>query len=296
MYDTGLGRSRRMRAAAAAFGALALAGGGVLLSAGTAQAAVSTVVQANSGAASSAAVQTATAACPRGTRVFGGGGDIVGGNHGVALTTMKPVSTVLGDSFTVTATEDGLGYAGSWNVFAYAVCGTASNLSVQRATVSASGGPRLSVGTLCPAGTAALGMGAEIAGGSGHAVLNTVLATTATPGAVAAAFADEHGFAGTWSLTAYAVCGQALPGLSYRFADSAGGNSTGSDKTAIATCPSGTRAYAAGGYISFTTGELHFDRMVPTGTGWNAADVEVRDDADGFANPWFTQVEVICAA
>jgi hypothetical protein len=294
MYDTGLRRSRWLRLAATALGAAAAAG--VLLPAGTAQAAVSTVVQANSGTASSAAVQTATAACPRGTRVFGGGGDIVGGGHSVALTTMKPVTGVSGDSFTVTATEDGLGYAGSWNVFAYAVCGTAANLSLQRATLSASGGNRLQVGTQCPAGTAVLGMGAEIAGGSGHAVLNTMLATFGTPGSTAAAFADEHGFAGGWSLTAYAVCGTALPGLSYQFADSAGGNSTGGDKTAIATCPRGTRAYAAGGYISFTTGELHFDRMVPTGSTWNAADVEVREDTDGFANPWFTQVEVICAA
>jgi hypothetical protein len=301
-----LGRSRLVRVAAAAAAAAALAGSVQLATAGSAAAAVSTVVQGHSISDSATARKAATAACPAGTRVFGGGGDIVGGGHGVALTALKPVSTLASgqwhDSYVAVAEEDPAGYGGTWSVYAYAVCGTAGNLSIQQATLAGSAGSdRVQTGVNCPTGTAPLGMGAEITGGNGHLVLNKMLANY-TPNAygqlvgwsAAGAFVDENGYAGPFSLTSYAVCGTPLSGLSYRFADSA--SDPTDDKTALVSCPAGTRAYGAGGYVSYQNGQVHFDRMTPSGSTWNAADVEARTDQTGFGYPWFTEVEAICAA
>ena len=185
-------------------------------------------------------------------------------------------------------------------MYAYAVCGTAGNVSIRRATLAASAGyGRVQTFVNCPSGTAPLGMGAEITGGRGHVVLNKMLANRTRNAfgqlvgwSSAAAFVDEHGFAGPYSLTSFAVCATPLAGLSYRFAYSA--NGTASGRTALATCPIGTRTYGAGGYVSYQTGQVHFDRMVPSGSTWRAADA--RTDQDGFGYPWFAGVEAICAA
>lgn len=306
MFHTSLGRSRVFRVMAATTVAAGLAGSVQLATAGSASASVSTVVQAHSVSDSTTVKKSATASCPLGTRVFGGGGDIGGGGHGVALTAMKPASVLFGgqfyDSYTAVAEEDAAGYAGSWSVYAYAICGSAANLTIQHVTLAASpGSDRVQTGVTCPTGTAPLGIGAEIGNGAGHVVLNALLGNY-TPNAFGqltgfasgGAFVDEHGYSGSWNLSVYAVCATPLPGLSYRFADSA--NNTTDDKTAHVDCPSGTRAYGSGGYVSYLNGQVHFDRMVPTGSAWTAADVEARTDQDGFGYPWFTEVEVICAA
>jgi len=273
--------------------------------AGGAAAAVTTVVQAHSGTDAGTVKKSAVAQCPAGTRVFGGGGDIVGGGHGVALTGLVPAAAPSGrglDSFTATAEADPAGYSAAWSVYAYAVCGSAANLSIQRVTLTATGREdRLQTGVTCPTGTAPLGIGAAVGNGTGHVVLNALLGNYTrnafgqlTGFASAGAFVGGRGAAAGWTLTSYAVCATPLPGLAYRFADS--GIDTGDDKAASVECPPGTRTYASGGYVSAQSGEVHFDRMVPHGAAWTGADVEGRTDLDGFGLNWFTEAEAICAA
>ena len=93
------------------------------------------------------------------------------------------------------------------------------------------------------------------------------------------------------TVAAYAVCAAPPPGLAYRFADSAVDSN---DKSASVQCPFGTKVYGVGGYLSYLNGQTHFDRMVPHGSQWDGADVEAREDQDGFANTWFTEVEAVC--
>jgi hypothetical protein len=286
--------------------ALAIAGAVSLVQAATsspASAAPSKVVSAGS-ASDSIARKTATAYCPAGTRVFGGGGDITQGANSVALTGLRPTSFVLGssrvESFTATA-EETTAYGSNWAVYAYAICGAAlPNLSIQTRTVTSTTSDHLQAGADCPAGTAPLGVGAEIGNGAGQVALHSTYGNyTVGPygipsgWATAKAYEDETGYSGTWTLASYAVCASPPPGLVYLFADSPS-NSSDKGYTAM-ECPSGTYAYGVGAYLGYNTGQVHFDRLVPHGASWTGVDSDTREDANGFAAPWYTSVEAICA-
>jgi hypothetical protein len=238
--------------------------------------------------------------------VYGGGGDIVNGGHEVALTGLKPVSTLVNgqyqDSFVATAEEDDTGYSSTWSVYSYALCGpTLSGLTIKQATLAASpGSDRVEVSASCPSGTAPIGIGAVTNNGNGNVVLNLLLANytqgpygTPSGWSQARAFIDESGYTGSWSLTSYAVCAAPPPGLTYKFVDST--NYDSNDKSASAQCPTGTKVYGVGGYNSYLSGQVHFDRMVPHGSQWDGADVESREDQNGFSNIWWNEVEAICA-
>lgn len=300
-----MNQSKRARLA----GLLALAGMAAAVQLGglpAASASASTVVQGAS--ATNSVNKSATASCPAGMRVFGGGGDIVGGGHEVALTGLRPVSTFSGgafhDSFVASAEEDDSGYAANWTIYAYAICGSAlPNMTLQSSTLTSSpGSDRLSTSAGCPTGTAPVGFGAQITGGNGNVVLNSLLGNytvgpygTPNGWSSAQSFVDQTGYSGTWSQTSYAVCASPPPGLSYQFVDSV--YNAADDKSAsVDHCPAGTRAYGAGGYISYLTGQLHFDRMVPHGSAWDGGDVEARTDQDGFGLTWWVTAETICAA
>jgi hypothetical protein len=269
-----------------------------------ASAAAQTVVQGAS--ATNSSNKSATASCPSGMRVFGGGGDIVGGGHEVRLTGLRPFSIYFNgayhDSFVATAEEDADGYSGNWTVYSYAICGWAlPNMSLQTSTLtSTAGSDRLSTTAGCPTGTAPVGLGAEVTNGHGHVVLNSLLGNyTAGPYGNPSGWSSAQSFVDQvnstiWSQTSYAVCASAPPSLSYQFRDSAYDSTN--DKSASADCPVGTRAYGVGGYLSFLTAELYFDRMVPHGSAWNGGDVNGREDQDGFAPNWWATAETICAA
>jgi hypothetical protein len=296
----------RPHTAARLAAALAITGAVSLVQVATsspASAAPSTVVSAGS-ASDSAARKTATAYCPAGTRVFGGGGDITQGANSVALTGLRPTSFVFGasrvESFTATA-EETAAYGASWTVYAYAICGPAlPNLSIQTHKVTSDTSDHLQTGADCPAGTAPLGVGAEIGNGAGQVALHSVYGNyTVSPQgaptgwAAAKAYEDETGYSGTWTLTSYAVCASPPPGLVYLFADSS--NNSSDKGYTTQECPFGTSAYGVGGYLGYNTGQVHFDRLVPHGANWTGVDSDTREDANGFAAPWYTSVEAICA-
>ena len=300
-------RASRLCQGVAAIAAMVGAAGALQVgAAGTASAAAQTVTQGVS--ATNSVNKSATAYCPAGTRVFGGGADIVGGGREVALVGLKPASYYDGsyhDSFTASAEEDDTGYASNWTVYAYAICGYAlPNMSIQQSTLSStSGADRLDTSVGCPSGTAPLGLGAEIHNGHGNVVLHSLLGNyTAGPygnpsgWSSAESFVDETGYASTWSQTSYAVCATPPPNLSYQFADSVY-DATDDKSASVNQCPAGTRTYGSGGYISWLTGQIHFDRMVPHGSAWNGGDVEAREDQNGFgSNTWWVTDETICAS
>jgi hypothetical protein len=70
----------------------------------------------------SVATKSATATCPEGKRILGGGGYITGGGRRVQFTRLQPNGS--SDTYVATATEIGA-YAGNWRVSAYGICGEA---------------------------------------------------------------------------------------------------------------------------------------------------------------------------
>ena len=51
-----------------------------------------------------------------------------------------------------------------------------------------------------------------------------------------------------------------------------------------------------GGYLSYLTGQPHFDRMVPHGSSWDGGGDDARSGQDGFAGTWWVTAEASCAA
>jgi hypothetical protein len=287
------------------FAAVLLAVAAVLVGvSGPAAASPTNVVTANSGAATSVALKSATARCPVGTRVYGGGGDIVGGGHQVALTGLVPAFGLktAQDSYTATAEEINGDYPATWSVYAYAICGPQlPGMTITSGRVAYSSGDRVVSSSTCPANAMPVGLGAAVSPAAGTMVLNESLGNytrnafgTLFGWSAAIAFVTESGHvpAGV-GLTSYAVCATLSTAPAYVFADSA--YDTTATKTVNATCPTG-RTYGVGGYLSFATGQLYFDSMVPSGASWDQAAVDGRADQSGFTDgPWWATSEAICA-
>jgi hypothetical protein len=200
----------------------------------------------------STATKTIAAQCPAGTRVIGGGARISGAQH-VVLTREEPVHTSAGDSYVVAASEDQTGFAGTWALQAYAICAAPPpGLEIVSATSAPGSDAFLGVTASCPAGKFAVGAGGRINSGGGQVALSTIaegsrwsLRTTA------GGTEDPDGFAGTWSVTAFAVCviPTSLSDLQIVRVQSA--SDATNPKITAASCPAGKKATGGTAFSSF---------------------------------------------
>ena len=105
----------------------------------------------------------------------------------------------------------------------------------------------------CPAGKRATGGGGELTGAPTQAFLTTVIPydidnSNAPPTAAeATGFADEDGYGGAWSVTAYAICSSPIAGLE-RVTKETDYNSTDA-KVVEANCPAGKKVVGGGAFI-----------------------------------------------
>jgi hypothetical protein len=250
-------------------------------------------------ATDSAASKSATATCPAGRVVYGGGGVVDGGTgpH-VRLSGLRPVVTLLGASgFRATASEDETGYAGHWAIRAFAICGPQlSGYQVVWQTSARSSASSRSVAATCPGGKNVISAGAEVANGGGDVVLQFVVPSNHLEWVAANAYEDETGYDGHWQLTAYAVCAHPVPGL--ELVVEASPVVEGSSVYASAACPDGKDllglgGHAFGGVPSF--GELNLYAVYGfQGNPWSAIVIGTADET-GFSPGWFVGVYAICA-
>ncbi|MGK5440280.1 hypothetical protein ACSNN7_00365 [Micromonospora sp. URMC 105] len=145
-----------------------------------------------------------TASC--GTkRVIGVGGRINGGFGDVVLDQVVPSSDL--KSVTVRAVAvQGTAPTG-WSATSFAVCATGpAGLERITATGSSASDPQDTRIVTCPAGKALYSAGADINAGNGQVLLTGV---NVTAGVTVRSWANEDadGFAGSWKLTAYGICG-----------------------------------------------------------------------------------------
>lgn len=145
-----------------------------------------------------------TASC--GTkRVIGMGGRINGGLGDVVLDQVVPSFDL--KSVTVRAVAvQGTAPTG-WSATSYAVCATGpAGLERITQTDSSASDPQANRTATCPAGKALYSAGADINAGNGQ-VLLTGVNVTADVSVRTWANEDADGFAGSWKLTAYGICG-----------------------------------------------------------------------------------------
>jgi hypothetical protein len=145
-----------------------------------------------------------SATCPAGLRLFGLGGEVTGGVGNVFFDDLTP--NVGLTSATVTAYENGA-YASNWSLNAYAVCASPATVMqrLSATTPSDSTSPK-HVSIACPDGTDTHGVGAELTGAVGNAVIDSVgpIGGTTLFGAVDAY--ENGAYAPNWTATAYAIC------------------------------------------------------------------------------------------
>ena len=124
----------------------------------------------------------------------------------------------------------------------------------------------------CPAGKRVVGSGADIGGyraGDGAVVLDDVIPTSTT--VTAYAFEVEEGTSLTWTIRAWAVCGN--PNGSMTTSSRASVTSS-NNKSVTVTCPVGKVVLGSGAAITGGLGEVVIDEIIPTTTTLTATGVE----------------------
>jgi hypothetical protein len=189
--------------------------------------------------------KSATATCPAGQQVYGGGGTIYNGQGFVTLTDVIPNAALT--QVTVWGHENG-NYPGDWDVTAYATCAPASATLVLVSTTSAfnAASPK-TVGAACPNGTSLYGTGYRLDGPNGNVFISRLTPNPALTGVLVRG--DEDGmFGGMWQVTAYAIC-DVPTGPMVRHALASANNGTAAKSVDTVACPAGSYAYGLGGEI-----------------------------------------------
>ncbi|MCX4388011.1 hypothetical protein OG777_13845 [Micromonospora peucetia] len=151
-----------------------------------------------------AGTEFVTASC--GTKkVIGMGGRINGGQGDVVLDQVVPSFDLTSVTVRAVAVQ-GTAPTG-WSATSFAVCATApAGLERIVVTGTSASDPASTHLKTCPAGKALYSIGADINAGNGQVLLSALNITAGTTLRVRAD-EDADGFAGTWSLSGYGVCG-----------------------------------------------------------------------------------------
>jgi hypothetical protein len=214
----------------------------------------------------------------------------------VRLLAMRPDSTLR--SAVSTFREDETGYPANWQPSAYALC-TSPLVGMERvAGQSASSSEAKSVVATCPAGKRVVGVGGASAGGSGQVVLEVIRPDKQLKTVTVVSREDQNGFAGNWTVSAYAVCAKAPQGLERVVA-----TRVGSDEftDVQADCSPGRNLLAMGGEVSGQSGQLSLETYVLPGAAPPVADASAAgyarawQDEDGYPRGWNVTAFAICA-
>jgi hypothetical protein len=243
----------------------------------------------------STANKSIAAVCPPGKRVIGGGGRVSGGQH-VVLTRLEPVSTsgpTGRDSYVVAASEDQAGFTGTWALQAYAICADPlPGLQIVSAISAAGSEPFQGVSASCPAGKLAVGAGGRINSGGGQVALSTQAeGSSFSTRTTAAGMEDPDGFAGTWSVTAFAVCVTPTSVLDLRIVKVQSASDATNIKSAVALCPAGKRVT---GGTAFSSVPGVVQSVAPDGNRLQIQGIARNDSVVG--GVWDLTVVALCAS
>jgi hypothetical protein len=237
------------------------------------------------------ASKSASAVCPAGQRVLGGGAFTVGGVHAV-ITELQPIHTTSGDRFEVTAAADQFGIIGSWGFQVFAFCApvpATAGLTIVPHTNLPTSAPTDQARAECPAGTGLVSAGGKIDNGNGQVDLGTFTNSSGPFATASAAFAkeDADGFSGTYTVTGYSVCARAAVfGDIQQFKKT----SAAPDHRDAASCPSGLRLVGLGG--GTTVPGTHWQRLTPNTTVGGSFGSQ---SSIGLAGTWSMESTVFCA-
>jgi hypothetical protein len=184
--------------------------------------------------------KTVKATCPAGKQVIGGGGwvnaTVTADSTKVTLVEMQPVHPASGaDFYEVTGQEVTPNITTNWWVQAFAMCADpVPGLHIVTFTSSVNA---FRADSFCAPGEVSIGGGGRVNNPANHVALSGVFPLT-TDRFSAAVLPDSAGFAGTWTVTSYAVCAPPPAGYEIAFKNSTGAG-TDPTKVALVNCPAG---------------------------------------------------------
>jgi hypothetical protein len=235
--------------------------------------------------------KSATVTCSAGKQATGAAGIKTHAAFGeVRLLAARPSSDL--KSVVSTFREDETGFAGSWQPTAFALCAPLPGL--QRVTrTTASNSVAKNVTASCPSGKRLVGLGGETNGGSGQVVIEVMRPDQPLTAAIVSAREDQNGFAGSWTVTAHAICAPGPHGLQRV---SAAGQVTAGGPDVVADCPPGKGLLGVGGEASGQSGQVSLETYALPGTGEPTSGVARGfEDQDGYAPNWTLTAYAICA-
>jgi hypothetical protein len=245
-------------------------------------------------------VKRVDAVCPVGTRVVGGGGTVVNGGGQVVIERLEPQHTATGDRFVVAAREDQTGFAGAWRLIAFALC--ANPLPGQQITSNALAATSDSLQSelaFCPSGQTQIGYGGRVDNGAGQVHVTELFDFFGPPVGVTflCAREDANGYAGTWGLTPFAVCVDAAS-VSGFVSVAALSPTNSENKSAVVSCPAGTKVHSAGGALLSGSGQVAPGNLIidKVAIDPSATTVTVRgvEDENRTADTWTVRAVALC--
>jgi hypothetical protein len=151
------------------------------------------------------------------------------------------------------------------------------------------------IAAVCPAGTRVVGGGGTVVNGRGQVVIQQLepRQTVTDDRFVVGAREDQTGFAGSWRLTAYALCADPLPGQ--QITSNTLSASSDAVQSQLAFCPSGQAQIGYGGRVDNGAGQVHVTELFdffgpPVGVTF----LRAREDADGYAGSWAVTPFAVC--
>ncbi|MFS8095719.1 hypothetical protein LFM09_01145 [Lentzea alba] len=144
----------------------------------------------------------------------------------------------------------------------------------------------------CPAGMVALGGGFTTAVGSGQngsVVIDEMIIRDHF--VLVTAREDANGTSGPWSVKAFAVCSNPLPGYEIKLGRSANIGSE-FEKPAVATCSPGKVVVGGGFGVTGAQGEVLVDELLP---GTNQVFTKAFEGKAGTSKNWFLDAYAVCA-
>ncbi|MET8149977.1 hypothetical protein ACIBSW_11495 [Actinoplanes sp. NPDC049668] len=241
------------------------------------------------------------AVCPSGKRLIGTGYTTSSstGNE-IVVDEVIPVGSpdAAPTSARVGAVESDPTADRSWSVSASAICANAL-ASLQRVVANSAfdSNSVKSATAQCPTGKQLTGTGYSINGSAGEIVISRVQpdnGLSGAPSAVTVIASESDAVAASWSVQAFAVCANPLPGLVKVWTSSAIDSS--SAKTVTASCPAG-KTLTGVGYLTVpingVEGQVTIDSVRPA---TNGGSVQVRAvEEDSFTGDWRVDAIAICA-
>jgi hypothetical protein len=257
---------------------------------GTASGVVAATQRVTVDSASTSQNKSVTATCPAGTRVLGPGSWIdFGGTNQVLFDDLRPSADLT--SVTVNATEDETGTSDNWELTAAAICATPPPGLERVSATSPLNSANKSVTATCPAGKRVFGLGADINTFTPDVILDDLRPSADLTKVTANALEDETGDPFNWSVTAYAVCADAIAGLE-RVSET-GALDSSNQKIQLTTCPGGKVLTGIGADINSFNGQVLLN-SVNVGGSDNILLSAVEDETGNPLN-WSLTSYLICA-